>query len=327
MITVLAYAAIYLIWGSTFLAIRIAIATIPPILMMGIRCVSAGALLVAVAALRGERPRWRAWGDATVAGALMFGGPYAALAWSEQRLSSGMAALLVATLPFWLALIEWMRGSRPSARALVGLTVGLFGVALLVGGGLTMRSAAWPMAAIIIGELAWATGSVVSQPRLPKSLLLNAGMPLAAGGALLLLFSLAVGESHRFDPHAVSGASLAALAYLTIFGSIVAFSAYMFLLGVAPASRVGTHAYVNPLIAVALGAGLAGERITASIGIAAVLIAAGVALVLGAKSRQRPPTSLSSTPRRVSRRRRATLVPELVADARSATAGRIQPPS
>jgi drug/metabolite transporter (DMT)-like permease len=326
MITVLAYAAIYLIWGSTFLAIRIAIATIPPILMMGIRCASAGALLLAVGALRGERPRWRAWGDATVAGALMFGGPYAALAWSEQRLSSGMAALLVATLPFWLALIEWVRGSRPSARAIVGLTVGLLGVALLVGGGLTVPSAAWPMAVIIIGELAWAIGSVVSQPRLPKSLLLNAGMPLAAGGALLLLFSVAVGESHRFDPHAVSWASLAALAYLTVFGSIVAFSAYMFLLGVAPASRVGTHAYINPLIAVGLGAGLAGERITLPIAIAAVVIAGGVALVLGAKSREPRPLGVSPTSRRFSSPTRATLGSELVA-ARSATAGGNRPRS
>jgi len=327
MITVLAYAAIYLIWGSTYLAIRIAIATIPPILMMGIRCVSAGALLLLVAVLRGERPGWRDWGNAAVAGALLFGGPYAALAWSEQRLSSGMAALLVATLPFWLALIEWMRGARPSGRTLIGLTVGLFGVALLVAGGLTSRSAGWPMAVIIAGELAWAAGSVVSQPRLPKPLPLNAGMPLAAGGALLLLFSLAIGEAHRFDPHAVSMASLMALVYLVVFGSIVAFSAYMFLLSVAPASRVGTHAYVNPLIAVALGAGLGGERLTLSIGIAAVVIAAGVALVLGAKSRGPRLPSVASTPGRFSRPTPATLAPGLVAHGRTATAGGSRPSS
>jgi drug/metabolite transporter (DMT)-like permease len=198
---------------------------------------------------------------------------------------------------------------------------------LLVAGGLTSRSAAWPMAVIIIGELAWATGSVVSQPRLPKSLLLNAGMPLAAGGALLLLFSLAIGEARHVDPHAVSIASLLALAYLVVFGSIVAFSAYMFLLSVAPASRVGTHAYVNPLIAVALGAGVAGERLTLSIGIAAVVIAAGVALVLGAKSRDTHLQSVSSTPGRPSLPTRATLAPKLAAHGRTATAAASQPSS
>jgi drug/metabolite transporter (DMT)-like permease len=282
-VIVLSYAAIYLIWGSTFLAIRIAIGTIPPILMMGVRCAIAGALLLAVAAIRGERPRWRAWGDAMLAGALMFGGPYAALAWSEQRISSGMAALLVATLPFWLALIEWGRGTRPSPRMLVGLTVGLAGVTLLVAHGLTVPSAAAPIVVIILGELAWAAGSVYAQPRLPKPLLLNAGMSLTAGGLLLLLLSWSVREFQRFDPHAVSGASLVAVAYLIVFGSIIAFSAYAFLLTVAPASRVSTHAYINPLIAVALGVGLAGEPFTASIAIAAAVIAGGVALVLGAK--------------------------------------------
>ncbi len=317
MLTVLAYAAIYVIWGSTFLAIRMAIATIPPVLMMGIRCASAGAFLLTIALLRGERAGMRAWGDATLAGALMFGLPYAALAWSEQRISSGMAALLVATLPFWLTLIEWVRGSRPSPRTLGGLTVGLVGVVLLVARGLAVPSAAWPMAVIIVGELAWAIGSVYSQPRLPKSLLLNAGMPLTAGGALLLLVSAAIGEAHRFDPHAVSGSSLAALAYLTIFGSIVAFSAYMFLLGVAPASRVGTHAYVNPLIAVALGAGLAGERITMSIGIAAIVIAGGVALVLGAKSRaprERKQSLDEAKRRRAALRTSVTLTPAAARD-------------
>jgi len=292
-VTVLSYAAIYLIWGSTFLAIRIAIGTIPPILMMGIRCVIAGVLLLAVAAIRGDWPRWRAWGDAALAGALMFGAAYAALAWSEQRISSGMAALLVATLPFWLALIEWGRGTRPSLPMLVGLVVGLAGVTLLVAHGLTAPSAAAPIVVIILGELAWAAGTVYVQPRLPKSLLLNAGMPLTAGGVLLLVVSWSMREFPRFDPRAVSGASLMALAYLTVFGSIVAFSAYAFLLRVAPASRVSTHAYVNPLIAVALGTGLAGEPFTASIGIAAVVIAAGVALVLGAKHREPRPESRS----------------------------------
>lgn len=166
-----------------------------------------------------------------------------------------------------------------------GLFVGLSGVALLVGPDLTSRSAVLPIVVIIAGELAWAAGSVYAPTRLPTPLLLNSGMPLAAGGVLLLLLSCVAREYRSFDPRAVSTASLLALAYLTVFGSIVAFSAYQFLLRVAPASRVSTHAYVNPLIAVALGASVAGEPFTASIGIAAVVIAAGVGLVLAARRR------------------------------------------
>jgi drug/metabolite transporter (DMT)-like permease len=280
--TLLSYLAIYVIWGSTFLAIRVAIGSIPPLLMMGMRCTIAGALLLGVASLRRERPTARDWGPGFAAGALMFGSPYAALGWAETRISSGMAALLVATLPFWLVVIEWIRGSRPSARTMAGLCIGLVGVILLVADSLSVPASAAPMAAIIVGELGWATGSVYLQPRLPRSLPLNAGMPLAAGGILLILSSASFGELRAFDVRAVTGLSLLALGYLTVFGSILAFSAYMFLLRRAPASRVSTHAYVNPLIAVALGAVAVAEPITASIIIASLLIASGVALVLGA---------------------------------------------
>ena len=280
--TLLSYVAIYVIWGSTFLAIRVAIGSIPPLLMMGMRCTIAGALLLGVASLRREWPAARDWGPGFAAGALMFGLPYAALGWAEVRISSGMAALLVATLPFWLVVIEWIRGSRPSARTMAGLGIGLVGVVVLVADSLSVPASAAPMAAIIVGELAWAVGSVYLQPRLPRALPLNAGMPLAAGGALLLLSSASLGELRAFDVRAVTRVSLLAFGYLTVFGSILAFSAYMFLLRRAPVSRVSTHAYVNPLIAVSLGAVAVDEPITASIIIASVLIASGVALVLGA---------------------------------------------
>jgi drug/metabolite transporter (DMT)-like permease len=284
--TALSYLAIYLIWGSTFLAIRLAVGSIPPLLMMGARCTIAGLLLLGVAALRRERPALSDWGPGLAAGALLFGLPYAALGWAEVRISSGMAALLVATLPFWLVVIEWIRGARPSARAMTGLAIGLAGVVLLVGGNLSVPASVLPMAAIIAGELAWAAGSVYLQPRLPRSLPLNAGMPLAAGGVLLLLSSAGIGELRGFDVHQVTRTSLAAVGYLIVFGSILGFSAYMFLLRTQPASRVSTHAYVNPLIAVALGAVAVGEPITPSIITASVVIAAGVALVLGASSRR-----------------------------------------
>lgn len=281
--TLLSYFAIYVIWGSTFLAIRLAIESIPPLMMMGVRCTIAGLVLLSLAALRREWPAARDWRPGLGAGALLFGLPYAALAWAETRISSGIAALLVATLPFWLIVIEWGCGRRPSARTMTGLVIGLAGVVLLVSDGLSAPASVLPMAAIIIGELAWAAGSVYLQPRLPRSLPLNAGMPLTAGGALLLLGSASIGELRGFTVQNVTLSSWLALGYLILFGSILAFSAYMFLLRRAPASRVATHAYVNPLIAVALGAVAVNEPINASIIIASLVIASGVALVLGAQ--------------------------------------------
>jgi len=283
-VTLFAYAAIYLIWGSTFLAIRLAIDSIPPLMMMGLRCTAAGGLLLAWAALRGERAGWRAWAHGAVAGALMFGCAYGALAWAEERLASGVAALLVATLPFWLAVFEYgRRRTAPAPRMLAGLVIGLGGVALLTLRGVASSTAMVPALAIVLGEIAWAAGSLYAQPpRLPQSLALRAGLPLVAGGLLLLTASWIAREFQHFDPHAVSARSLTALAYLILFGSIVAFSAYAWLMRVEPASRVATHAYVNPVIAVALGSMAGGEPFTPAIGVASAVIAGGVALVLGA---------------------------------------------
>jgi len=279
-VTLFSYAAIYLIWGSTFLAIRLAVDSIPPLLMMGVRCVAAGALLLAWAAARGERTGWRAWRQAIVAGALMFGCAYGALAWAETRLASGVAALFVATLPLWMTLFDCaQRRETPAARTVVGLAVGLAGVVLLLARTGTTTFALIPAAVVILGEVAWAAGALYAR-RLPQTLALNAGMPLLTGGVFLIAASYAAREFRQFDPHAVSVVSAAALVYLIVFGSIVAFSAYAWLMQVAPAARVGTHAYVNPLIAVVLGCTVAGEPFTAAIAAASLVIAVGVALVL-----------------------------------------------
>ena len=288
------YAAIYLIWGSTFLAIRIAVASIPPLLMMGVRCVAAGSLLVGWAALRGERATARQWRHALVAGALMFGVAYGGLAWAEQRIPSGVAALIVATLPLWMTAIEWMqRGARPSAPALLGVATGFGGVALLVaGGGGGAPPALLPMAIVVLGEGGWALGSLYARPpRLPKSVALNAGMPLLTGGVLLIAASWVARELETFHVRDVSSPSFAALAYLAVFGSIVAFSAYSWLLQVSPAWRVGTHAYVNPLIAVALGAAFGGEPLTVALIASAIVIAGSVALILGERT---PPAAVDA---------------------------------
>jgi drug/metabolite transporter (DMT)-like permease len=281
MSTVLAYAAIYLIWGSTYLAIRVAVGAIPPLLLMGVRCVAAGALLLAWAALRGERATARDWGHAVIAGALMIACTYGALGWAEQRLDSGVAAILSATAPLWLTAFEWHRRGRPARATVVGLFLGVAGVATLVGSQSAGRVDAAAALVLIAGTVAWAVGSLYSRPpRLPASVPLGAGMPLAAGGLLLLGASALSGEAAPHDLRAVSHAALWSLAYLIVFGSLVAFTAYAWLLRVAPASRVATHAYVNPLVAVALGWSVAGEPVTATTGIAAGVIAASVAMMV-----------------------------------------------
>jgi drug/metabolite transporter (DMT)-like permease len=280
MAMLLAFAAIYLVWGTSFLAIRVGVETIPPLLMMGVRCTFAGAAMLAFAAWRGDRPAPRTWFPAAVAGALMFAGAYGPLAWAEQRIPSGLAALLVATLPFWLALFEWRR-TRPSRATAVGLVIGLAGVAVLVAGDLGIGTALLPMVAILAGEIAWAAGTLYARPpRLPQSLALRAGMPMLSGGLVLLAASWLAGEQRGFDVRAVSASSIAALVYLIVFASIVTYSAYAWLLNVAPVSRVSTHAYVNPLVAVAVGTGIAGEPVTASLMFGGSIIAVGVATIL-----------------------------------------------
>ena len=279
--TLLAYAAVYLVWGSTYLAIRVAVGDIPPLLLMGVRCTAAGALMLAWAAIRHERATRRQWRHAAIAGGLMIAGTYGALAWAEQRLASGIAALLSATSPLWLTTLDWPRSGRPAATTLAGLALGIAGVAALVATGSPVGVNVSAALVLVGGTITWAAGSLYSRPpRLPASVALGAGMPLVAGGVMLLAASIASGEAAHYDIHRASHAALWALAYLIVFGSLVGFSAYAWLLRVAPASRVGTHAYVNPLVAVALGWSVAGEPVTAATGVAAAMIAASVAMVL-----------------------------------------------
>ena len=279
--TLVAYAAVYLIWGSTYLAIRVAVGDIPPLLLMGVRCTAAGALMLAWAAMRGGRATPRQWRHAAIAGGLMIAGTYGALAWAEQRLASGIAALLSATSPLWLTTLDWPRSGRPAATTLAGLALGLAGVGALVASGSPMGVNVPAALVLVAGTITWAAGSLYARPpRLPASVALGAGMPLAAGGLMLLAASFVSGEAARYDIHRASHAALWALAYLIVFGSLVAFSAYAWLLRVAPASRVGTYAYVNPLVAVALGWSVAGEPVNAATGAAALMIAASVAMVM-----------------------------------------------
>jgi drug/metabolite transporter (DMT)-like permease len=285
----LAFAAIYTIWGSTYLAIRWAIDSIPPLLMMSVRCGAAGLLLLGWSRLTSAAEiRPAHWKSAFIAGALLFLLCHGTLAWAEQRVASGEAALLSATTPLWIVAIDWRWGRRrrPGWRGVIGLAIGFAGVALLVGSGISAAPAdRLASAAIVAGALAWAAGSIYGRhATLPADVRLATALQLIAGSVWLAMASGVSGEWVSVArPTAIS---VAALAYLVVFGSVIAFTAYVWLMRVVPASIVSTHAYVNPLAAVAIGAAVGGERIAASTIVAALTIVSGVILTLADRHQQ-----------------------------------------
>ena len=286
-----AFAAVYLIWGSTYLAIRVAIDSVPPFLMAGVRFMIAGTLLYVWARTRGApAPTRRNWIGALVIGLLLLGAGNGAVVWSEQRVASGLTALLVATVPVWTVVIEWLMGNRerPRGRTVIGLLVGLAGVALLVAPGETAGGTRVdPLAALVLmgGSISWSIGSVYShRAGLPRSPLLATAMEMLCGGAGLLVAAVVSGESGAFHPALVSGRSVLAVLYLIIFGSLIGFSAFVWLLRVSTPARVSTYAYVNPAVAVLLGWALAGEALSGRTLLAAAVIVAGVVLITSAGS-------------------------------------------
>ncbi len=289
------FAAIYLIWGSTFLGIKIAIETIPPFLMGGMRFLTAGLLLFGWARLRGAPPPNRVEvRDAAIVGALLLWLGHGALIWAEQWVASGLASILVATVPIWMVLLAWGvgEGDRPTAATWLALGVGLAGVALLGTGeelavgvrGIEGRIGA---VAILAGCVVWAGGSIFSRrARLPATPRVATAVQMISGGALLAATGTLVGEWGDFDPGAVTARSWLALSYLIVFGSLVAFSSYVWLLRVSTPARVSTYAYVNPVVALLLGWGLAGEPLGARTLLAAALVLMSVA-ALNRPSRSR----------------------------------------
>jgi drug/metabolite transporter (DMT)-like permease len=276
-----ALGAIYLIWGGTYLGMEIAIETLPPFLMASLRFLIAGAILYAVFRPR-ERPTWRHWVSAAVVGGFLLVGGNAMVAVAQERIDTGVAALIVATIPLWLALFDYAaNGRRLAPQALLGIAVGFVGIALLIrpGGDIDLVGAF----ICLLAPISWAVGSLYARgATLPRNLLLGSGMEMLAGGALLALVAFASGES--FDLGAVSGRSWLALAGLIAFGSIVAYSCYVWLLQVAPTELVGTYAYVNPVIAVVLGTLFLGEAITFWVLLAGAAIVASVVLIVRAQT-------------------------------------------
>lgn len=285
---VAAFAAVYVLWGSTYIAIKFAIETLPPFLMAGVRFAVAGGLLYiwARAVGKAERPQLAHWRTAFVVGGLLLLCGNGGVVWAEGRIASGLAALLVAIEPLFIVLLNWMlpNGTRPNAKVILGLVTGFAGVWLLIGYGVVDGSSnevdLLGAAAVIGAALAWAAGSLYSvRAPAPRSPLLASGMQMLAGGALVLTASVLAGEWQRFDVRDVSLRSFGALVYLLVFGSLVGFTAYSWLLRVASPARVATYAYVNPVVAVVLGWWLADEPLGARTLLAAAVIVASVVLI------------------------------------------------
>ena len=281
-----AFAAVYILWGSTYLAIRFGVETIPPFLMAGTRHLTAGLLLYVFLRAKGTaRPSPRHWGSAAAIGGLMLLGGNGLVTWAEQRVPSGLAALIVASVPIWMAVLAGIeRRRRPSGFVVAGLALGLAGIALLVvpgrfGGGEHVDPLG--AAALLAAALSWSIGSLYSRrAKLPASTLTAVSMEMIAGGALLWIAGLLGGEGARLHLPAVSLRSALSLGYLIVFGSLLGFSAYVWLLRVTTPARVSTYAYVNPVVAVLLGTLFAGEELTLRIGLAAAGIVAAVALII-----------------------------------------------
>ncbi len=289
-----AFAAIYTIWGSTYLAIRFAIESLPAFLMAGARFTVAGTALYAWSRLRGvPRPTVRNWGAAAIVGGLLLLGGNGTVVWAEHRIPSGVTALLAGIVPLWIVLLDWLRprGVRPRGLVFAGLGLGLAGIVILVGpgqlGGGHVDTAG--ALAMVLGTLLWAVGSLYSRRApLPASPLLATSLEMLAGGVLLLLAAGFGGEWGQLNLAAVSARSALACGYLVIFGSLVAYSAYSWLLRVAPAARVATYAYVNPIVAVFLGWALAGEPLSARTLLAGTVIVTAVMLIVRGAGRAGP---------------------------------------
>lgn len=283
-----AFAAVYIFWGSTYLAIKYAIETLPPFLMAGSRFVFAGSILYIWARLSKdyEKPSFKHWRTSFIVGTLLLMGGNGGVVLAQHYISSSLAALLVATEPFWIVLLSWLwlKGSRPNWKVALGLLIGFVGVYLLIGGQGSSASSGtgqiFGAFCVIAAALSWATGSMYGlRATTPKSSVLTSGMQMLSGGAVLTVVGFIKGEWTNFSVADVSTNSWLALAYLVIFGSLIGFTAYSWLLKNAQPAMVATYAYVNPVIAVFLGWLIAGESFTTQMLVGAGIIVGSVALI------------------------------------------------
>src|SRR5438046_1852850 len=295
-LVLMAFAAVYVVWGATFLAIRIGVESFPPLILAGLRHITVGLLLYPIFRRQtGIRPTVANWRTAVVTGALLLFVGNGGVSWAEQTVPSGITALLVTTVSLWLVIVDWLRpgGVKPVSRVVIGLLMGFAGMALLVGpahlGG-SERVDPRGAAVLVIASLAWACGSLYSKHGgMPSSAMLGVAMQSFAGGVILLTVALFAGEFRELHLGAISLRSWLALGYLIVFGSGIGFSACLYILQKSTAARVATYAFVNPIVALFLGWLIAGESITLRTVVAAAVILTAVILVITAPHRKPAP--------------------------------------
>ena len=280
----LAFFAIYVVWGSTYLAIRYAVETIPPLIVAGTRHIAAGTFLLCWAYLRGFRPGWQEWRTSAVLGVLYFVLGHGSLHWAQTVVPSGWAALLIASEPIWIAVMAALvtHGERLTSKTVMGLLLGIAGVALLVGEETFSgpRAVVIGSIAILFGTLAWSVGVIYAlQAPLPRNPLARAGMPEIVGSLILFGVASLTGEFSKLQPASVTRRSVLSLLFLITFGSIITFTAYTWLLDHVSPTLVSTYTYVNPVIAVLMGWFWAGEVINLNVVLAGVLTLLAVFLI------------------------------------------------
>lgn len=278
----LAFAATYLIWGSTYLGIHYAVETIPPLVAAGVRHTFAGGILFAWAWMRGFRPKREHWIAGFAVGGFYFLGGHGMLHWAEQHVASGLAAVLYSSEAMFIVALGWMLGQQRITRlSVLGLGLGVIGVVILVGGELTMKgSSPLGLLAALASSLSWSVGVVISaKVKLPDDALARTAMPSVCGAVMLLLAAGATGEFHAVHLASISLKSVLGLAYLIVFGSVIAFTAYTWLLQRCSPALVATHTYANPVVAVLLGFLLASEPLTLRLVLAAAVILAAIVLI------------------------------------------------
>lgn len=291
----LALTAVYVVWGSTYLGIKIAIETLPSLMSGGLRFIAAALILGTVLLVRAVpyRMTWREFGGAALVGVLLLAGGNGSVAVAERHISSGLAALLAASTPLWLIVLRTAFRDRPHLLTLAGVLVGFVGVAFLSLGSGGTSGSGLGITVVLLGTLSWSVGSFISQRiPMPENPFVASTVEMAVGGVAMLVIGASLGE--QLDLGAVSGRSWAALAYLVLAGSLIGFTSYIWLLGHASISLASTYAYVNPVVAVILGVVILSEPVTAVMLFAGALIVAGVALVVSTE--RRTPAAPASSP-------------------------------
>jgi len=285
---------VYIVWGSTYLAIRVTVETLPPLLAMGTRFILAGLIMYSILLIKrgrdGVRVTPRELVSCTIVGACLFLFANGMVAIAEQELPSSLAALIIASVPLWVIAIRAVTGDRTSLASVIGIVVGFTGVAILVmPGNRPAGVPTWSVILIIVASFAWALGSILStRLAMPKDLLVSSAYQMIGGGIVLVVGGLLRGEAAGFDSSAWSGASILAFLYLITIGSLVGFTAYAWLLQNAPITKVSTYAYVNPVVAIFLGWAIVNEEITATTLLGAAIIVASVAVIVRKESKPQP---------------------------------------